>query len=136
MTTYRYTIILEREPDGGFHAYCPTLCLPAGRSRSWMRPASLSPAPVLSRNAYGPGRRPTARVRPQATGDVLPPGGAGRIDNALQKGRDLSNDGGDHMDETAMILEALAAFKNPRQEVFDRCQDLFLVLAGDTRPRC
>ncbi len=25
MTTYRYTIILEREPDGGFHAYCPTL---------------------------------------------------------------------------------------------------------------
>ncbi len=25
VTTYRYTIILEREPDGGFHAYCPTL---------------------------------------------------------------------------------------------------------------
>ncbi len=25
MTTYRYTIILEREPNGGFHAYCPTL---------------------------------------------------------------------------------------------------------------
>ena len=25
MTTYRYTIILAREPDGGFHAYCPTL---------------------------------------------------------------------------------------------------------------
>ncbi len=25
MTTYRYTIILEREQDGGFHAYCPTL---------------------------------------------------------------------------------------------------------------
>lgn len=25
MTTYRYTIILEREPDGGFHAYCPAL---------------------------------------------------------------------------------------------------------------
>ena len=25
MTTYRYTIILEREADGGFHAYCPAL---------------------------------------------------------------------------------------------------------------
>lgn len=25
MTTYRYTIILERQPGGGFHAYCPTL---------------------------------------------------------------------------------------------------------------
>ncbi len=25
MTTHRYTVILEREPDGGFHAYCPTL---------------------------------------------------------------------------------------------------------------
>lgn len=25
MTTYRYTIILDREPDGGFHAYCPAL---------------------------------------------------------------------------------------------------------------
>ena len=25
MTTYRYTIILERELDGGFHAYSPTL---------------------------------------------------------------------------------------------------------------
>ncbi len=25
MTTYHYTIILERQPDGGFHAYCPTL---------------------------------------------------------------------------------------------------------------
>lgn len=25
MTTYRYTIILEREADGGFHAYCPVL---------------------------------------------------------------------------------------------------------------
>lgn len=25
MTTHRYTIILEREPDGGFHAYCPAL---------------------------------------------------------------------------------------------------------------
>ncbi len=23
--TYRYTIILDREPDGGFHAYCPAL---------------------------------------------------------------------------------------------------------------
>ena len=23
--TYHYTIILERQPDGGFHAYCPTL---------------------------------------------------------------------------------------------------------------
>ncbi len=23
--TYRYTIILEREADGGFHAFCPTL---------------------------------------------------------------------------------------------------------------
>jgi len=23
--TYRYTIILEREADGGFHAYCPAL---------------------------------------------------------------------------------------------------------------
>ena len=25
MTTYRYTVLLEREVDGGFHAYCPTL---------------------------------------------------------------------------------------------------------------
>lgn len=25
MTTYRYTIILDRQPDGGFHAYCPAL---------------------------------------------------------------------------------------------------------------
>ena len=25
MTTYRYTIILERESDGGYHASCPTL---------------------------------------------------------------------------------------------------------------
>jgi len=25
VTTYRYTIILDREPDGGFHAYCPSL---------------------------------------------------------------------------------------------------------------
>jgi predicted RNase H-like HicB family nuclease len=25
MATYRYTIILERQPDGGFHAYCPAL---------------------------------------------------------------------------------------------------------------
>ncbi|MEE9295646.1 MAG: type II toxin-antitoxin system HicB family antitoxin [Phycisphaerae bacterium] len=23
--TYRYTIILEHEADGGFHAYCPAL---------------------------------------------------------------------------------------------------------------
>ncbi len=25
MTTYRYTIIFDREPDGGFHAFCPAL---------------------------------------------------------------------------------------------------------------
>ena len=25
MTTYHYTIILERQADGGFHASCPTL---------------------------------------------------------------------------------------------------------------
>jgi len=25
MTTYRYTIILDRQPDGGFHTYCPAL---------------------------------------------------------------------------------------------------------------
>lgn len=25
MTVYRYTIILDRQPDGGFHAYCPAL---------------------------------------------------------------------------------------------------------------
>ncbi len=25
VTTYRYTIILDREPDGGFHTYCPAL---------------------------------------------------------------------------------------------------------------
>ena len=25
MSTYRYTIILEREPDGGYHASCPAL---------------------------------------------------------------------------------------------------------------
>ena len=25
MTTYRYTVILEREADGGFHAFCPAL---------------------------------------------------------------------------------------------------------------
>ena len=25
MTTYRYTMILEGQPDGGFHAYCPAL---------------------------------------------------------------------------------------------------------------
>ena len=23
--TLRYTIVMEREPDGGYHAYCPTL---------------------------------------------------------------------------------------------------------------
>ena len=23
--TYRYTVILEREADGGYHAYCPAL---------------------------------------------------------------------------------------------------------------
>ena len=23
--TYRYTVILDREPDGGFHAFCPVL---------------------------------------------------------------------------------------------------------------
>ena len=25
MRTYRYTIILEREADGGFHVHCPAL---------------------------------------------------------------------------------------------------------------
>ena len=25
MHTYRYTIILDRQPDGGFHSYCPAL---------------------------------------------------------------------------------------------------------------
>ena len=25
VATYHYTVILEREADGGFHAYCPTL---------------------------------------------------------------------------------------------------------------
>ena len=25
MTTHRYTVILDREPDGGFHASCPSL---------------------------------------------------------------------------------------------------------------
>lgn len=25
MTTHRYTVILEPEPEGGFHAFCPTL---------------------------------------------------------------------------------------------------------------
>jgi len=25
MATYRYTIILDREPDGGYHAHCPVL---------------------------------------------------------------------------------------------------------------
>ena len=25
MATYHYTIILERQEDGGFHAYCPAL---------------------------------------------------------------------------------------------------------------
>ena len=25
MTTHRYTVILEREPDGGFHVLCPAL---------------------------------------------------------------------------------------------------------------
>ena len=25
MTTHRYTVILDREPDGGFHASCPAL---------------------------------------------------------------------------------------------------------------
>ena len=25
MTTYRYTMILEHQPGGGFHAYCPAL---------------------------------------------------------------------------------------------------------------
>jgi predicted RNase H-like HicB family nuclease len=23
--THRYTIVLEREPDGGYHVFCPTL---------------------------------------------------------------------------------------------------------------
>ena len=23
--SHRYTVILDRQPDGGFHAYCPTL---------------------------------------------------------------------------------------------------------------
>jgi predicted RNase H-like HicB family nuclease len=25
VATYHYTVILEREADGGFHAYCPAL---------------------------------------------------------------------------------------------------------------
>ena len=25
MTTYHYTTILERQPEGGFHVYCPAL---------------------------------------------------------------------------------------------------------------
>ena len=25
MTQYHYTVIIEREKDGGFHAYCPAL---------------------------------------------------------------------------------------------------------------
>lgn len=25
MATYHYTIIFEREPDGGYHAFCPAL---------------------------------------------------------------------------------------------------------------
>jgi predicted RNase H-like HicB family nuclease len=25
MTTHRHTVILERQPDGGFHAFCPAL---------------------------------------------------------------------------------------------------------------
>ncbi len=25
MATYRYTIIFDREPEGGYHAYCPAL---------------------------------------------------------------------------------------------------------------
>lgn len=25
MTSYRYTVILEREPDGGYHVFCPAL---------------------------------------------------------------------------------------------------------------
>lgn len=23
--THRYTVVLEREPDGGYHAFCPTM---------------------------------------------------------------------------------------------------------------
>ncbi len=39
MTTYRYTIILEREPDGGYHAYCPALkgCHSWGATRAEAR---------------------------------------------------------------------------------------------------
>jgi len=25
VSTHRYTVILDRQPDGGFHAYCPAL---------------------------------------------------------------------------------------------------------------
>jgi predicted RNase H-like HicB family nuclease len=25
MSTYRYTVIFDREPDGGYHAFCPAL---------------------------------------------------------------------------------------------------------------
>jgi predicted RNase H-like HicB family nuclease len=25
MTTYRYTVIFDHEPDGGYHAFCPAL---------------------------------------------------------------------------------------------------------------
>ena len=25
MDTYHYTLILEKEPDGGYHAFCPAL---------------------------------------------------------------------------------------------------------------
>ena len=25
MTTHRYTVIVEPEPEGGYHAYCPAL---------------------------------------------------------------------------------------------------------------
>jgi predicted RNase H-like HicB family nuclease len=25
VTKYRYTVLLDRQPDGGYHAYCPAL---------------------------------------------------------------------------------------------------------------
>jgi predicted RNase H-like HicB family nuclease len=25
MSTHRYTVVFEREPDGGYHAFCPAL---------------------------------------------------------------------------------------------------------------
>ena len=33
-TTHRFTVIFEKEDEGGYHVFCPTLCLAATQSET------------------------------------------------------------------------------------------------------